>query len=607
MQNQNTPEKDAKESPELRKRKVAVSTALVIIALVVFPWAYQRQTAPQKTQVRLDEVTAHIKKGDVLEAKIDESRRRIELKLEGQTAEVVYAGYPDSYGGTLVEKLEDAGTPVTVGEVQTPNVPLQIVFSLLPYVVMGFLLYSISKKFSAGGLRGAIAGGGKNQVTDIPVTRFEDVAGCDEAVEDLREVVEFLKDAERFERLGARVPRGVLLVGPPGTGKTLLARATAGEAGVPFFALSGSDFVEMFVGVGASRVRGLFEKARKAGRAIVFIDEIDAVGKQRGGGFASGANDERESTLNALLVEMDGFEQSGVVVLAATNRVDVLDQALLRPGRFDRHVPVGLPDRKGREKLFRIFLGKATLAGDLSAQTAATELAKRSTGMSGADIAAVCNEAALGAAKNADTRGIGLEHLNDALERIALGRERRSVEVSERAGKITAWHEAGHAVVAMMKEHAMKPERVSIVPRGGAGGATWFASEDDEHFQTKSEALANLAVSYGGRAGEEILLDGDYTQGAAGDIAQATRMAEHMVFDWGMSPYGLVKVERDRRIESDDAAARAVRALLEEAIEEARRVLNENKELLEAVAEALLESETLSREDLEGIRKGLSV
>lgn len=605
VQNREEPQKNPQENPELRKRRVATGVLVVILALFAVPYLYQRQEQATKTKVRLDEVISYVQDGKVEEAKIDEAKRRIEVTLK-DGEKVVYAGYPDGYGGDLVEKLSEAKTPVEVGEVTTSGLPMQLLFVFGPYLLMGFIIFSVFKKVSSGGgIKNAIVGS-KNQV-EVPETRFKDVAGCDEAVEDLREVVEFLKDNERYERLGARVPRGVLLVGPPGTGKTLLARATAGEAGVPFFALSGSDFVEMFVGVGASRVRGLFEKARKAGRAIVFIDEIDAVGKQRSGGFASGANDERESTLNALLVEMDGFEQSGVIVLAATNRADILDQALLRPGRFDRRVTVGLPDRKGREKLFEIFLEKAKLVEGAEPSVLARDMAKRSTGMSGADIAAVCNEAALGAAKDAAVTGIGRDHLDDALERVALGRERRSVEVSERAGRITAWHEAGHAVVAMMTEHAMKPERVSIVPRGGAGGATWFASEDDEHFQTKSEALANLAVSYGGRAGEEILLDGDYTQGAAGDIQQATRIAEHMVFDWGMSEYGLVKVERDRRLESDDEAGKYVRELLDGAITDAREVLRENRALLEAVAEALLEQETLSREDLQRIKESVGL
>jgi cell division protease FtsH len=572
----------------------------MVVVLFLLPWWYNRTTTVPAEKVSLDEVTAFIENNKVEVAKIDEAKRRIELTLSDNKR--VYAGYPDGYGKDLVESLQPNHVRIEVGEVTQPNMALGLLFGFLPYVLMGFLLWTLSKRLSQGGLRG-MAGSGKGQIAEVPETRFKDVAGCDEALEDLREVVEFLQEGERYERLGARVPSGVLLVGPPGTGKTMLARATAGEAGVPFFALSGSDFVEMFVGVGASRVRTLFEKARKAGRAIVFIDEIDAIGKQRGGGFGGGANDERENTLNALLVEMDGFIQSGVVVIAATNRVDVLDAALLRPGRFDRRVMVGLPDRRGREKLYDMYLEQKTLEEGVERHDLAVTLAKRSTGMSGADIAAVVNEAALGAAKRSNTGGVGEDDLNDALERVALGRERRSAQISERAQRITAWHEAGHTTVSLMLEHASKPERVSIVPRGGAGGATWFAGDEDEHFQTRREACANLAVSYGGRAGEEILLDGDYTQGASGDIAQATRLAEHMVFEWGMSEYGMVRVDKDRIIERDDAAHRAVRELLEDAIQEARSVLHENHDVLKAVAEALLENETLGREELDELKR----
>jgi cell division protease FtsH len=332
--------------------------ALMVVVLFMLPWWYNRTTKVPAEKVSLDEITAFIENDKVEVANLDEGKRRIDLTLSDEKR--VYAGYPEGYGKELVENLRPNMVRIEVGEVTQPNMALGLLVGFLPYVLVGFLIWRLSKRLGQGGLRG-MAGNNKVQVAEVPETRFKDVAGCDEALEDLREVVEFLQEGERYERLGARVPSGVLLVGPPGTGKTMLARATAGEAGVPFFALSGSDFVEMFVGVGASRVRTLFEKARKAGRAIVFIDEIDAIGKQRGGGFGGGANDERENTLNALLVEMDGFIQSGVVVIAATNRVDVLDAALLRPGRFDRRVMVGLPDRRGREKLYDMYLEQKTL------------------------------------------------------------------------------------------------------------------------------------------------------------------------------------------------------------------------------------------------------
>jgi len=462
--------------------------------------------------------------------------------------------------------------------------------------LVGAVFYFVSRKMSGAGLKNSIIGG-KDRITEIPEQRFADVAGCDEAVEDLREVVSFLKDPERYTKLGAQVPRGLLLVGPPGTGKTMLARAVAGEAEVPFFAMSGSDFVELFVGVGASRVRSLFDKARKAGRAIIFIDEIDAIGKARGGGVVAGSNDERENTLNALLVEMDGFVDSGVVVVAATNRVDVLDNALLRPGRFDRRVVVGLPDKKGRVRLFRMYLEKAVCAAGLDIEKLSESLGRRSVGMSGADVRAVINEAALGAAKVGGS-GISDTDANDALERVALGRERRSVELSEKAQRITAWHESGHALCALLTEGANTPERVSIVPRGTAGGATWFAEADDEHFITRTQAKASMVVAFGGRAAEELLLDGDFTQGAAGDIAQATSMAERMVCEWGMSDLGLVRIERDRPFEMSDRAREEVRKLVSEALEKARRIVKRERATLEQIAELLLEQETVSRDEL---------
>ena len=588
--------------PKKRRFQTRVVVLGVITALFVAPYLYRHQTQVAPTELRLDQVMSSIEGGKVSEAKLDDSRRRILIKTADGTES--FSGYPDGYGAKLVEKLSAKSIPTTVGEVEQSSVALALLLNFLPILLIGGALFFVSKRIGGGGMR-TMAASNRTNPAEIPPARFKDVAGCDEAVEELSEVVAFLQDPERFERLGARVPHGVLLVGPPGTGKTMLARATAGEAGVPFFALSGSDFVEMFVGVGASRVRTLFEKARKAGRAIIFIDEIDAIGKQRSGGFASGANDERESTLNALLVELDGFVESGVVVIAATNRADVLDQALLRPGRFDRRVQVGLPDRKGREELFGMYLGQKKIDDSVDAELLATSLARRSTGMSGADISAVVNEAALMAAKQSDEAGVTELDVHDALERVALGRERRSAEISVRAQEIVAWHEAGHAVVAMCLQDASKPERVSVVPRGGAGGATWFAGDEDEHFVTRSQAVANLAVAYGGRAAEELLLDGDFTQGASGDIAQATSRAERMVFEWGMSSYGMVRVDRDRFMDTDDKARAAVRELLENAIEQAREVLSQNAALFRAVREQLAEKETLSAEDLSAIRAGV--
>lgn len=590
-------EKGPQKTEDQANRRRRITSALVggvLVWLLLFPTLLGRETTQAK-KTGLDNVTAAIEAGRVKSAVLDDTSREIVVDLKN--GEKWTSGYVAEYGDDLVEILRANKVALEVDPVTKPNMLTGVLLgSVLPIVLIGAVFYLVSRKMSGAGLKNSIIGG-KDRITEIPEQRFADVAGCDEAVEDLREVVNFLQDPERYTKLGAQVPRGLLLVGPPGTGKTMLARAVAGEAGVPFFAMSGSDFVELFVGVGASRVRSLFDKARKAGRAIVFIDEIDAIGKARGGGVVAGSNDERENTLNALLVEMDGFVESGVVVVAATNRVDVLDSALLRPGRFDRRVIVGLPDKKGRTGLFRMYLEKAVCEPGLDVEHLSESLGRRSVGMSGADVRAVINEAALGAAKRGGA-GITANDANDALERVALGRERRSVDMSEKAQRITAWHESGHALCALLTEGANTPERVSIVPRGGAGGATWFAEADDEHFITRTQARASMVVAFGGRAAEEILLDGDFTQGAAGDIAQATSIAERMVCEWGMSELGLVHINRDRPFEMSEQARVEVRRLVAVALDKAREILQKERDTLEQIAEMLLEQETLSREEL---------
>jgi cell division protease FtsH len=442
------------------------------------------------------------------------------------------------------------------------------------------------------------------------------VAGADEAKEELEEIIEFLKDPARFSRLGGRLPKGVLLVGPPGTGKTLLARAVAGEAARPFFQMSGSDFVEMFVGVGASRVRDLFEQGKAHAPCIIFVDEIDAVGRHRGAGLGGG-HDEREQTLNALLVEMDGFESNeGVILLAATNRPDVLDPALLRPGRFDRQVIVDAPDVKGREGILRVHAKKLPLADDVELSF----IARGTPGMSGADLANICNEAALLAARRGADK-VAMQDFELAKDKVMLGTERRSLVLTERERKLTAYHEAGHAVLGLKIPGLDPVHKVTIVPRGRALGITASLPEEDRHSYTKDWMQGQLAMLFGGRVAEELIFgEQDVTTGAGNDIERATTMARRMVTTFGMSDViGLVAVadsEQEvflgreivqRRPVSEHTARivdQEVKRIIDEAHHRAHDVLGEHRDLLESIAQALLERETLNRDEIEMLERG---
>lgn len=587
--NENPPEQKKPTKPSWR------TAILVSCAIVLVGWLLSARQTREVNEVTIADVSTLVADGDAELVKVNPSNHSLTVVLKDGTTK--RSGYVDATLEPLLETLKREDIDVVITGAESPSTLAQLLMGMFPILLLlGGMLWLTKKMPGASMMK---FGKTTKEAVAVPDTSFADVAGVEEAVEDLKEVVEFLKSNERYERLGARVPKGVLLEGPPGTGKTLLARATAGEAGVPFFALSGSDFVEMYAGVGASRVRSAFELARKSGRAIVFIDEIDAIGRARSSVSRGGGHEERENTLNALLVEMDGFAKSGVVVIAATNRADILDAALLRPGRFDRRVSVGIPDRKGRTGLFSLFLKGASLAEGVDVTDTAERMASRSMGMTGADISAVVNEAALGAAKEG-AAGIEIRHLHDALERVALGRERRSVTVSEWAKKVTAWHEAGHTLCALHTPGSWQPERVSIVPRGGAGGATWF-STDDEQFITKSAAFAELVVGLGGRAAEELILEGDVTQGASGDLLQATARAERMVCDWGMTET-LVHVSRERLMGEDAKDVRdRVEALLQEAMTTARELVTRHRAALDAIAEALLERETLDREEINEI------
>jgi cell division protease FtsH len=512
----------------------------------------------------------------------------------------------------LQDKLNAAGIEPAV--VTDSHLFGQTILSFGPIALFLLLLYFLFRQQIRMAGKGALNFGkskarmlarDKNKIT------FRDVAGVEEAKDEVQELVEFLRDPKKFQKLGGRIPKGVLLVGPPGTGKTLLARAIAGEADVPFFSISGSDFVEMFVGVGASRVRDMFEQGKKSAPCIIFIDEIDAVGRHRGHGVGGG-HDEREQTLNALLVEMDGFDtQEGVIIIAATNRPDVLDPALLRPGRFDRQITVNLPDVKGREEILRVHSKKVKLAEGVDLAV----VARGTPGYSGAELANVINEAALLAARRG-LKGITLAELEEARDKVRWGKERRSLALSEKEKQNTAYHEAGHALLLELLPHTEPLHKVTIIPRGPSLGSTMWLPEEDKYTNRKNELLAGLAVSMGGRVAEEIVF-GDITNGARGDIKSATAVARRMVCEWGMSEkmgmveYGehedYVFLGRDISRARDYSEATAeqidqeVRKLLDDAYQTAKHTLIAHRDTLEVIAKALLEYETLDGSQIKEI------
>jgi len=472
---------------------------------------------------------------------------------------------------------------------------------------------------SGGGSRGAMSFGrsrAKLQGEDQIKVNFSDVAGCDEAKEEVGELVEFLRDPGRFQKLGGKIPRGVLMVGPPGTGKTLLAKAIAGEAKVPFFAISGSDFVEMFVGVGASRVRDMFEQAKKHAPCIIFIDEIDAVGRHRGAGLGGG-HDEREQTLNQLLVEMDGFEGTeGIIVIAATNRPDVLDPALLRPGRFDRQVVVGLPDVRGREQILKVHMRKVPTASDVNAMT----IARGTPGFSGADLANLVNEAALFAARE-NAREVRMVHLDKARDKILMGTERRSMAMSEDEKKLTAYHEAGHAIVGRLVPEHDPVYKVTIIPRGRALGVTMYLPEGDKYSINRVAIQSQLCSLYGGRVAEELIFGADkVTTGASNDIERATKMARNMATKWGLSDelgpitYGededevfLGRSVTQHKSISNETASKideVVRGILDRAYARSKELLTANLDKLHTMAELLLQYETIDAHQIDDIMAG---
>jgi cell division protease FtsH len=520
---------------------------------------------------------------------------------------------------TLVQRLYGKGVTITARSPQE-QVPwfVQLLVSWLPFIALFGVWIFLSRQMQGGA--GKAMGFGKSRAKLLTEAHgrvtFEDVAGVDEAKQDLQEIVEFLRDPSKFQRLGGRIPRGVLLVGPPGTGKTLIARAVAGEANVPFFTISGSDFVEMFVGVGASRVRDMFEQAKKNAPCIIFIDEIDAVGRHRGAGLGGG-NDEREQTLNQLLVEMDGFEANeGIILIAATNRPDVLDPALLRPGRFDRQVIVPNPDVVGREQILKVHVRKVPLAPDVNLKT----IARGTPGFSGADLMNLVNEAALMAARR-NKRMVTQHEFEDAKDKVMMGAERKSLVMTEEEKMLTAYHEGGHAIVALNVPATDPVHKATIIPRGRALGMVMQLPERDKLSMSFEQMTSRLAIMMGGRIAEEMIFGKDkVTSGAQSDIEQATRLARMMVTRWGFSPelgtvaYGENQeevflghsVSRQQNI-SEETAKKIdieVRRLVEEGLSEARRILTERRSELEALAKGLLEFETLSGDEIKDLLAG---
>ena len=581
----------------------------LIVGLVLFTVFKQFDKPKDQTQVTYSQFMDDAKAGKV--KRVDVQGRTLQVTpADGAKYSIISPG--DIW---MVGDLMKYGVQVTGKADDEPNMLVSALYYLGPtLLIIGFWFFMM-RQMQGGGKGGAFSfGKSKARLIDenSNTVTFADVAGCDEAKEEVFELVDFLKDPQKFQKLGGRIPHGVLLVGPPGTGKTLLARAIAGEAKVPFFSISGSDFVEMFVGVGASRVRDMFENAKKNSPCIIFIDEIDAVGRHRGAGMGGG-NDEREQTLNQMLVEMDGFESnSGVIVVAATNRSDVLDKALLRPGRFDRQVHVGLPDIRGREQILQVHMRKVPIDPDVNAAV----LARGTPGFSGADLANLVNEAALFAARR-NKRSVDMKDFEDAKDKIYMGPERKSAVMREEERRNTAYHESGHAVVAKVLPKADPVHKVTIMPRGMALGVTWQLPEFDRVNLYKDRMLEELAILFGGRAAEEVFLNSMST-GASNDFERATKMARDMVTRYGMSDSLGTMVYVDTESESifgrnstktvseltQQKVDAEIRTLIDSQYALARSILEQNRDKVEAMVAALLEWETLDAEQITDIMEG---
>jgi len=592
----------------------------VVVAVVLLAVFQSFNPRTQKsTEVPYSQFVEQIASGGVASVSLSgEYPTRATAKLKD--GEVKWTNVPIGANEQIVELVSKGRIELRQDAADSVNPFLKILIDWVPILIfIGLLVYFMRQMQAGAGGRGAMSFGrsrAKLQGEDQIKVTFADVAGCDEAKEEVSELVEFLRDPSKFTKLGGKIPRGVLMVGSPGTGKTLLAKAIAGEAKVPFFSISGSDFVEMFVGVGAARVRDMFEQAKKHAPCIIFIDEIDAVGRHRGAGLGGG-HDEREQTLNQLLVEMDGFEGSeGVIVIAATNRPDVLDPALLRPGRFDRQVVVPLPDLKGREQILKVHMRKVPLSGDVDPLT----IARGTPGFSGADLANLVNEAALFAARE-NSREVRMDHFERAKDKIMMGAERRSMIMSDDEKKLTAYHEAGHAIVGLSVPEHDPVHKVTIIPRGRALGVTMFLPEQDRYSHSKTSLESRLASLYGGRVAEELIFGDDkVTTGASNDIQRATQLARDMVTKYGLSEELGPMTYTDEEDEvflgrsvtqhkqvSEETARKideVVRGVIDRAYARAKDILVANSAKLEAMAQALLQYETIDREQIAAIMDG---
>jgi len=600
-------------------KNLALWLLVALVAMALFQLMNSQRSSMQEftySAFKQQLQAGNVKNVVVYDGKQLEGEFVSQVLQDGRKAKNFTVLLPIKDSESLLNQLEQAGVPISAKE---PKIGVaNFLIAALPWIVIIGLWVFLLRQLQAGGSRAFSFGKSKAKLLsgDTPKLTFADVAGADEAKVELQEIIEFLKDPQKFTRLGGRLPKGALLVGPPGTGKTLLAKAVAGEAGRPFFSMSGSDFVEMFVGVGASRVRDLFEQGKANAPCIIFIDEIDAVGRHRGAGLGGG-HDEREQTLNQLLVEMDGFESNdGVILIAATNRPDVLDPALLRPGRFDRQIVVDAPDVRGREGILRVHTRKIPLAADVVLET----IAKGTPGMAGADLANLVNEAALLAARRNKSL-VDMQDFEDAKDKVMLGVERKSLVLSEDERRLTAYHEAGHTVVSMKTPGSDPIHKVTIVPRGRALGLMMSLPEKDRYGQTKEWLIGRLAIAFGGRVAEELIFGpSKVTTGAGSDIEQATAIARRMVTQFGMSEkIGMMAVgdreqeiflgrEFGQRREVSERTAEIVddevKHFIDEAHEKARKILSDHGDLLERIALALLDRETIDREDIDLLAQG---